>query len=61
MAYSVMNAAIISRPECIASDNMPRLLVENPIVSLNRARPAEIAMEDLATLRRLSLSLCNSY
>jgi hypothetical protein len=34
-------------------------LVENPIASLNRVRPAEIAIEDLATVRRLSLSLCN--
>ena len=54
-----MNAAIISRPECIASDSMPRLLVENPTASLNRVRPAEIAIEDLATVSRLSLSVCN--
>src|SRR6478736_605650 len=48
---SVTKAATRSRPECAASDRMPRLSVEMPTISLRTVIPSAASSELSATLR----------
>jgi hypothetical protein len=50
MAYNVMRAAIKSSPECIDSDRIPRLFVQDPIANFKMVRDADAIIEMTATL-----------
>ena len=50
MAENVINAAIKSSPECIDSDKIPRLFVENPMTNFSTISDAEAIIEVIATL-----------
>jgi hypothetical protein len=57
MAENVINAAIKSSPECIDSDKIPRLFVENPITNFSIVSAAEAIIEVIATLTFSSSAL----
>ena len=50
MAEKVINAAIKSSPECMDSDKIPRLFVENPITNFSTVSDAEAIIDVIAIL-----------
>jgi hypothetical protein len=49
-AYTVVAAAAKSRPECSASEIIPRLLVMMPTIAFREVRATATRREDTATL-----------